>query len=129
MNDREKIQKYTTAFTSSIRDRVRREIGIRCVVHPTKKDGAVLEFILERGGSEKIDYQPEMETVNDVLKQVKQNLVSGDISQIIFSGTSISMHRNRIVVIKGEDVEEEWGITAAKTDLRRVFHLASGEER
>lgn len=127
MKDKKTIDEYTAAFKNLLQKRLKKGIGIKCVVHPAEEAGAVLEFILvPKGEQQLIEYKPAEETVNDVLKRVEQKLVGGDISNVTFAGTNISMEGNKIILIKGEDDLGEWDEGAARSDLNRIFHPSFG---
>lgn len=127
MQDKSKIDEYIAAFTSQLVRRLNAGVGIKTIVHPAETAGGVLEVLLEKGKGGEVQYLTPARTVNEALSSVKQNLVSGDLSSITFTGTNISMQGNRIVLIKGDD--NAWSKNSAATDLNRIFHLTEGSER
>lgn len=128
MKDREKIGEYVAAFTGKLIDRLAAGIEIKTIVHPANLAGAVIEILLEKNAGGEVQYLTPTETINDAISGVDQNLVSGDLSGITFSGTNISMSNNRIVLIKGEDADGDWSENSAVSDLNRIFHLSEGGE-
>lgn len=129
MKDRAIIEQYVKQFEGRLSSRLKPGIGVSAIVHPAASQGAVLEFRLETNIARTVNYQPEAVTVNEALKGVEQALVGGDISNVRFSGTNISLQGNRIVLIKGEDALEEWSNEAADSDFQRIFHLSKSESK
>jgi hypothetical protein len=96
-------------------------IGISSKIFPVKSEGAILEFSLGSGAKNDDEYMPSEETVNVILKKIEQNLVGGNIDAIKFGGTNISMERDRILLIKGEDAPSEWSDEGARKDVKRIL--------
>ena len=122
MKDSETIERYLKFFGRRLSERLKPGIAFDCNVYPASGSGAVLEFLLRPGSSNKVEFRPVEETVNSVLEHIPQKLVGGNISGIQFSGTNISLEGNRILLIKGEDSEQSWDSIAAKNDIKRIFH-------
>lgn len=65
-------------------------------------------------------YEETSATVNDTLRLIDQKLVGGNIDGIVFKGTNISLEPDRILLIKGEDDENEWSDQSARHDVERI---------
>ena len=128
MKDEIKINNYVSALSQQLSSRLVEGVDIKTIVHPVNQEGAVIEIVLEKGTGGGIEYQDATETVNDAASTVSQNLVTGDLSGITFSGTNISMQDNRIVLIKGGDADNEWNTSSAASDLNRIFNLSEGSK-
>lgn len=122
MKDSKTIERYLKFFGRRLSERLKPGIAYDCNVYPTNGPGAVLEFLFRSGIDNKVEYKPAEETVSSALVHVPQKLVGGNISGIQFSGTNISLEGNRILLIKGEDSEQDWDSVAAKNDISRIFH-------
>jgi hypothetical protein len=120
MQDRKLIQSYINNFRRHIVAFLRPGIGLACKVHPAKKEGAVLEFLIGPDVQNDDEYFPVEETVSAILRHVPQRMVGGNLDGIKFGGTNISMEPNRIVLIKGEDSDGLWNDDGAKHDVERI---------
>jgi len=128
MKEKNTIDQYTSVFLELLKKKVKTGIGVKCVIYPAEKDGAVLEISLTPEIKDEVEYRPISDTVNDALQYVEQNLISGNLSNVKFSGTNISMQGNKIILIKGEDTAKEWGENAAIIDSIRIYQLSRGAQ-
>ena len=128
MQDKKRLGNYVSAFANNLSHRLAPNIEIYTIVHPAESEGAVIELRLEKGAGGKVHYESPTSTVNDALSVVPQNLVTGDLSDVRFRGTNISMQGNRIVLIKGDDTDEQWSDASAVADINRIFGLSEGSD-
>ncbi|MCK4623470.1 MAG: hypothetical protein KAT62_14815 [Desulfuromonadales bacterium] len=126
MKNKKWLENYAKFFRRRLSEHLKPGIGIDCKVYPVYSQGAVLEFSLGENLSNQDEFAEPQKSINEVLKTVTQRLVGGDISNITFSGTNISMEGNRIIIIKGEDSQEEWNGSGAKKDLDRILSVKTG---
>ena len=120
MQRQEKIQAYVNNFRRHIAAFLKPDIGLVCKVHPAQNAGAILEFEFGSELENDDEYFPAEETVNAALKNIKQNLVGGNLDGFKFGGTNISMEPNRIILIKGDDSDSLWNNKGAKKDVDRI---------
>ena len=122
MNDPATLKRYIKYFKKYLEKRVQSGIKIKTIAHPVRGEGAVIEFILDNNLNPTVEILKPQETLNNAVNNVEQNLISGNIQGVKFSGTNISMQGNKIVLIKGENEDAKWIEKAAKEDLNRIFH-------
>lgn len=91
-----------------------------CTVYPAEASGAILDFRMAAGEANQDAYEETSATVNDTLRLIDQKLVGGNIDGIVFKGTNISLEPDRILLIKGEDDENEWSDQSARHDVERI---------
>ncbi|BCR30364.1 hypothetical protein KAM448_43270 [Aeromonas caviae] len=123
MNKKEKINKYATQLISELNPRLGSDIQVNIVIYTPKSNGGVVEVKLDRTNKKeikKIKFDQSYSNVNNILNKIPQKFISGDLGNIKFSGTNISLEDNRILVIKGDD--EHWSESDAKKDINSVFH-------
>jgi hypothetical protein len=53
-------------------------------------------------------------------------MINGAPENIKFGGTNLYMETNRIVVIKGDDTNEEWSGATIEKDVSRVVTSSQG---
>lgn len=116
----EEIEKYSAFISEMLKKHLRKSIGMQLHVYPAQK-GGVVEVTFGKDLKDKVVYEKQEKNVNDVLRHVPQKLISGDINQVKFLGTNISLEGNRILFIKGED--SKWDRDAATEDVNRVLNL------
>lgn len=130
MNQKGKLEKYAQMFSQHFEKYLAKGISIDTVIYPADGEGAVFEFKLAQEHKGKTKYMPPRQTVGQILSEIPQNLVSGNISNVKFGGTNLVMENNRILIIKGEDAKKHWDGNAAQDDVRRVVSGAlSSTER
>jgi hypothetical protein len=120
MKDKKQIQSYINNFRRHLTPFLRPGIGVTVEVHPARQQGAILEIKLGPEVENDDEYLPDEDTVNAAIKNIKQNLVGGNIDAIRFGGTNISMEPDRIVLIKGEDQPTLWSNESAKHDVEQI---------
>lgn len=123
MNNKKELKNYTVKFLKEFRPRIRPDVGVNISVYPVEGSGGVVELKLVRGmpfGHKKIEYKTASKSVNEILGHIPQKIVEGDLNNIKFQGTNISLEENRILLIKGDD--ECWKEENAVSDLTRVFN-------
>ena len=123
MQDQKTIQAYINNFRRNITPFLRPGIGLSCEVHPAVQDGAILQFFIGPDVSNVDQYFEPTDTVNSALRNVPERMVGGDPNAIQFSGTSISMKPNRIILIKGEDSLDLWDDKGARADVRHIVDV------
>ncbi len=120
MQDKKTIQIYVNNFRRQVATYLKPGFGLSFRIFPVKAEGAILEFSLATDAENEDQYMPVEETVNVALSKIKQNMISGNLDAIKFSGTNISMEPGRIVLIKGEDLASEWCEKGATNDVERI---------
>lgn len=129
MKDKNTIQSYVNNFRRHLSIHLRPGIGLSCNIHPSKQEGAILEFLIGSNLSNEDLFNSPQESVNVVLKSIPQKMVGGNLDGIKFSGTNISMEQNRIIIIKGEDDPNLWSDKGAKTDVEKILNVYRGTGR
>ncbi|WP_299013278.1 hypothetical protein [uncultured Photobacterium sp.] len=124
-----KLKKYVELFNRHISRYLAQNISIKTVIYPVSTSGAVFEFIFNDDDDTTISRSDTRPTVGDVLISIPQSMVKGDIHNFTFSGTSLYLENNRIVVIKGENSSKEWDGNAVIKDIDRIVNSFNGEGR
>jgi hypothetical protein len=121
-----KLKKYVELFTRKIATYLSKDINIKTVIHPVEGEGAIFEFFLGLNNEETIEFAPVQKTVGHALLSIPQNMISGAPENIKFSGTNLYLENNRVVLIKGDDTNEEWSGIAIEKDVTRVVTSSQG---
>jgi hypothetical protein len=125
-----KLKKYADLFRRQLQRFLSPGVDVATVIHPVVQNGAVFEFLLNRTSVatrepvEKV--APTRNTIADVLAEVPNNMIGGDLRGVRFGGTNISLAGNRILIIKGEDSPEQWTGPAVAADVERVVSTSLG---
>jgi hypothetical protein len=122
MEDKKKIQEYVNNFRRHLSQYLKPGIGLSCKIYPAQEDGAILDFTIGPDISNEDIFKAPKKTVNSILEEVPQRLVSGNFNAIKFSGTNATMEPNRILLIKGEDDPALWDDKGAKSDVERIIN-------
>ncbi|MNP49710.1 hypothetical protein D3C76_1439150 [compost metagenome] len=120
MNQTGKLKKYAELFEERLREYLASGISVHTTIYPCNSEGAVYEFRLDPEGKNTTKLMPPYQSVGDILSKIPQRMVGGDMKNVRFKGTNLSLENNRILVIKGEDDREQWTGTAASKDVARV---------
>ena len=123
-----RLKKYVELFKRHIRQYLAPDICVHATIYPVEAEGAVFEFILEKGGKEREQIRPLSATVGKVLESIPQNLVGGNLENVRFGGTNLYLEGNRILVIKGEDEDSTWSGSVIEEDVQRVVGTAIGSD-
>ena len=115
------IQDYVNNFRRRISKLLKPGIGLSVTIHPVRAGGAVIEFFPRPSAPNLDEYRRSVENVNQVLKEIPQQMAGGNIDAIRFAGTNISMEPDRILIIKGEDDPAEWDDEATRRDFARIL--------
>ena len=121
MEDNKTIQEYINNFRRHLAPHLKPGIGLSCRIFPAEAEGAVLEFTIGQGRRNEDLYEAPKNTVNSILEDVPQRMISGNIGAIKFGGTNISMEPDRIVLIKGENDPDLWNDQGAKNDVEKII--------
>jgi hypothetical protein len=121
-----KLEKYVELFNRKIATYLSQDINIKTVIHPVEGEGAIFEFFLGTYNEETVEFAPIQKTVVHALLSIPQNMISGAPGNIKFGGTNLYLENNRVVVIKGDDSNEEWSGTAIEKDVTRVVTSSQG---
>ncbi len=121
-----KLKKYVELFNRKIATYLSKDISIKTVIHPVEGEGAVFEFFLGVNNEETIEFATTQKTVGHALLSIPQNMISGTPDNIKFGGTNLYLENNRVVVIKGDDKNEEWSGSAIEKDVTRVVTSSQG---
>ena len=119
MNNQKQLKKYTKLFIEKLSPYIRGAFVISADIYPAEAEGAVIEFNINDSNS-KITLHQSAPTINKTLEIIDQRLISGNISDVRFGGTNISMEDQRVVLIKGEDGHEHWNNSAVDNDVERI---------
>jgi hypothetical protein len=126
MIKKSKLKKYVELFTRKISKYLSQDINIRTVIHPVEGEGALFEFFLGLNNEETIEFAPVQKTVGHALLSIPQKMIKGAPESIKFGGTNLYMETNRVVVIKGDDTNEEWSGAVIEKDVARVVTSSQG---
>ena len=120
------VKNYVNNFRRYLSHYLRPGLGIRCTVYRAKTEGAILEFSLGKDVKNKDEFFVAQPTLNHFVKKVNPHIFGGNIENVKFSGTNISLDGNKIIIIKGEDDAKEWNETSAKKDIERILSHGRG---
>ena len=126
MNNQKQLKRYAKLFIEKLLPYMRRGFVISADIYPSEAEGAVIEFNINDSNSNITLHQTAL-TINKILENIDQRLISENISGVKFGGTNISMEDQRIVLIKGEDGHEHWNNRAVDNDIERIVapHLGA----
>jgi hypothetical protein len=117
----ETIQSYVNNFRRHLSPVLRPDIGATITAYPARDPGAVLVVMFAKDAPSRDTIEPPFPSVGEILKVVPQRMIDAtNFSGIRFGGTNISMEPNRVVLIKGEDDNNEWDDRAAARDVQRI---------
>lgn len=121
-----KLNKYVELFKRNIQNFLAPGVQISSVAYPVEKEGAVFEFILSTDGNTIDRVEKVRPSVGNVLSEIPQRMVAGNLEGIRFGGTNLYLEGNRILVIKGENKPSEWTGNAVINDVQRVVSTSQG---
>lgn len=126
MNKVPRLKKYAELFKRRLQPYLAPGITVRTVIFPVEEEGAVFEFLLNKDGdvTERVDTTSK--SVGAVLGRIPQRFIGGQIEGVRFGGTNIAMEENRVLVIKGEDSQDQWTGNAVINDVQRVVSTSQG---
>lgn len=123
-----RLKKYSELFNRNIERYLSPGISVQTVIHPVEQDGAVFEFLLNKNGVSSSRLEPPRKSIGNVLSEIPQRMIGGNLEGVRFSGTSLYLEGNRIVVIKGEDDKNSWSGNAVIQDVERVVSTSMGSK-
>ena len=115
------IQKYINNFRRHLSAFLRPGIGLKALIYPSQKDGAVLVFHLGTNLENDDEYKPISPTIGSILNKIEQNAFGGNLESIHFSGTNMIVEANKIIFIK-DDNPKEWTDAAAKKEALKIVN-------
>ncbi|WP_149866612.1 hypothetical protein [Stenotrophomonas geniculata] len=118
---KKQIQHYINNFRRELSWVLRPGIGLSCLVHPALSGGAVLEFKMGQDIANSDDFEKPSPTLPKALSKIKQNSFTGDLDNLHFTGTSMILEQNRIVLIK-DNAPSEWRDSSAKKDVNKLLN-------
>lgn len=121
MNQTGKLKKYSELFESRLKSYLAKGIHVHTKIYPSTGEGAVFEFILDTQNTGTAKIMQPHKSVGEILSKIDQKMIGGNVQNVRFKGTSLSLENNRIIVIKGEDEREQWTGQAASDDVDRVI--------
>lgn len=124
--EKNKYQKYADYLALALKPHLQKKIGYEVHVYPSP-EGGVVELKLGEGLSGPVVLEHDFSSLNEILKQVPQRFVAGNLDGVKLLGTNISMEGNRILFIKGEG--SEWDEKDASGSVERVIELSSRAEK
>lgn len=117
MEKLDEIQTYINNFRRYLVPHLKPGIGIVSTAYPAQQHGAILEFKLGSECQNTDEFKAVQSSVNEALRKINQKAFGGDLAGFHFSGTNYVMEDGRVIVIKGEDSDDEWGDKAAQRDV------------
>lgn len=121
-----RLKKYVELFKRNISQFIPQGIDIKSRIYPVEGDGAVFEFLFNKDGDSEEIIEKVRPTVGQVLSEIPQKMVGGNIEGVKFGGTNLYLEGNRILVIKGEDDPSSWSGNAVIDDVKRVVSTSQG---
>jgi len=121
-----KLNKYVELFSRKIATFLSKNINIKTVVHPVEGEGAVFEFFLGTNIEETVEFAPTQKSVSHAFIGITQSMIGFTPDNIQFEGTNLFLENNRVIVIKSNDINEEWSGTAIDKDVSRVVTSSQG---
>jgi hypothetical protein len=126
MKKNTRLKKYAELFQRNISSYLAPGVSMKTVIYPVEEEGAVFEFLFNKEGLDTEEFSKLRKSVGNVLSEIPQKLIAGNIEGVQFGGTSLYLEGNRILVIKGEDAQEQWSGNAVIDDVRRVVSSSQG---
>jgi hypothetical protein len=123
------LQSYINDLRRHISPHLKQGIGLTSVTTPAYGQGAVFEIKLGRDRKNDDFFNTAKPTVNDILKDIPQRLVSKDLNSVTFRGTNISMEPDRLILIKGDDDPDLFSDQGAKHDVDRIVAVFKGGQK
>ncbi len=120
MKDKKTIQKYVKNFRRRLSSHLKPGVGLTCDIHPAEEGGVILEFFHGPGIENDDQYKEPSATVSAALSLIPQHAFSGNLEGFKFSGTSVVLEKDRIMLIK-DDSPAEWTAAAAKHDVFKIL--------
>jgi hypothetical protein len=126
MKDDRQIKGYAKGIIQTLRSNLRNNIDIVIAVTPSEGPGGVVEVQLleRRSGFRKsnkgILINKASATVNEALAAIPQSFTDKNQPHVEFRGTNISMEKNRIVFIKGDN--DHWSEDDATKDVNKAIN-------
>ncbi len=126
MNNQKKLKNYTNLFIDVLSPYLKKGFQLSATIHPAIGEGAIIEFEINEGKRSNITFNSARQTINEVLENIDQRLIGGNIQGLRFGGTNLYMEGQRIIIIKGEDDQEQWSNKAVIDDVNRVVSPRKG---
>lgn len=126
MQRKQRLEKYVELFKRNIASYLAPGVAVKTVIYPVEGEGAVFEFFFNKDGPSTEEISKIRKTVGKVLSEIPQQMISGNSEGIKFGGTNLYLEGNRILVIKGEDAQEQWNGEAVIDDVKRVVFSSQG---
>ena len=121
MKDKKLLQQYVNNFRREISPYLKSNVGLKSKIHPSEGEGAILEFELAPDLENDDSYVDVAISLGKALMDIEQNAFGGQLENITFKGTNVIVDGNRIILVKGEDQEDQWSEDAVVNDLARVL--------
>lgn len=128
MNKHSKLRKYTELFRRYINRFLAPNVQIKTRIFPVNGEGAVFEFTLDKEEVASEVIEEASSSIGQVLSQIPQRFIAGNIDGVTFGGTNLMLEGNRILLIKGEDSPEHWTSPAIHSDVERVVSISLGSK-
>ncbi|MCS5423084.1 MULTISPECIES: hypothetical protein [Psychrilyobacter] len=114
------LEKYSKTLKKELKKKLKSGLEINSVIYPVEKEGAVFEFTIDKTKKSK-RIERKRRSVNEVVSNSSQNIITGNINSASFSGTNIIMNKNKITIIKGGNEKEEWNNKQIEKDIRIIL--------
>jgi len=121
-----RLKKYVELFNRNIRHFLAPGVEIRTTIYPVEAEGAVFEFVFNRDNDSSESLDIIRPTISAVLSEIPQGMIEGDLDGVKFGGTNLYLELDRILVIKGEDDQEDWSGNAIIEDVQRIISTSRG---
>jgi len=121
-----RLKKYVELFKRNILSFLAPGVSVKTIIYPVEGEGAVFEFLFNKDGDESENISKIRKSIGSVLADIPQRIVEGNTEAVKFGGTNLYLEGNRILIIKGEDNNEQWSGNAVIEDVRRVVSSSQG---
>ncbi len=122
MKDQERIQRYVNDFRRHFSTYLRKGVGMSTLTHPSDLPGAIIEIRIGESVTNEDRFLEPTTSVNEALTSIQQKAFGGNLQGFRFGGTSIVMESDKIVLIKGDDSEDNWSDKSASKDVSQIVN-------
>jgi len=115
------IQTYLNNIRRHLVPKLRPGIGVSSSFYPASSGGGLLEIQVGPAKANSDVVLPAEPSIGAILMKVPQHAFGGNLSGVKFSGTNIVAEGDRLILIKGDDLPENWSDEAAARDLEMAL--------
>ncbi len=113
------LKRYGKVLSENLSKYLKGDLKVSYDIYPSSAPGALLVVNVSKE-KKRDSYQSLSRTVSEALSLLNQNFIGGNLKNVNFSGTSIFMDGNRIILIKGDDEQNTWSNKAAIDDVKKI---------